>query len=167
MRLSSRRAEEGGSVLILVPVGFLVLILLAAIAVDGAVSYLGQRQLVDAVSGAANDAATAGLDSAAFYRSGVVQIDPARAGAAVCQAVTAQGDADLRGLTIWIAVAGPVIRVRARAEVAAVFGRIVPGFGLRVVTGEASAAAAGAVVDRTEPQDFVLLNCALDTAVVD
>lgn len=159
MRLSSRRGDERGSVLILVPAGFLVLILLAAIAVDGAVTYLGQRQLIDAVSGAANDAATAGLDSAAFYRSGVVQIDPTRAGAAVCQTVLAQGDADLRGLTIWIAVAGPVIRVRARAEVAAVFGRIIPGFGLREVSGEASAAAAGAAVDRSEPQDFVLLRC--------
>jgi hypothetical protein len=58
---------EGGSVLMLVPAGFLILMLFAGIAVDSAAAYLGQRQLSDALSAAANDAATAGLDDADYY----------------------------------------------------------------------------------------------------
>jgi hypothetical protein len=157
---SSRAAGERGSVLVLVPAGFLVLILLGAMAVDAAVAFLGQRQLADTTAGAANDAATAALANAAFYGSGNLAVDPSAAAAVVCRSFLAQGNGELHDVTLFIAVDGPVIRVRAHAQVDAVFGRIVPGFGRRAVSAEATAAATtGADASRAVPADFLPVPC--------
>ncbi len=59
--------DEAGSTLLLVPSAVLVLLLLTALAVDGAASFLAQRELADACAGAANDAATAALDPGRLY----------------------------------------------------------------------------------------------------
>lgn len=141
MSLSNQRRREDGSVLVLVPVGFLVLVLLAAMAVDSAATYLAQQQLHDAVAAAANDAVTAGLADQSFYRRGELMLDPAAAGAVVCRAVGAQADADLHDLHLQVALGAAAIRVVATARVDAVFGRIVPGWGHRQVEAEATAAA--------------------------
>lgn len=61
--------DERGSTLLLVPSAVLVLFLLTALAVDGAASFLAQRELADACAGAANDAATAALDPDRLYGS--------------------------------------------------------------------------------------------------
>ena len=61
--------DETGSTLLLVPSAVLVLFLLTALAVDGAASFLAQRQLADACAGAANDAATVALDPGSLYRA--------------------------------------------------------------------------------------------------
>jgi Flp pilus assembly protein TadG len=130
---------EGGSVLMLVPAGFLILMLFAGIAVDSAAAYLGQRQLSDALSAAANDAATAGLDDADYYRSGAVTLDPATTATAVCRSLQAQGDGDLHRLTIAIGTSGAVVEVRGTAEIDAVFGRLIPHFGVRQVSAQVTA----------------------------
>jgi hypothetical protein len=125
--------------MVLVPAGVLVLLLLAAIAVDGAGSYLAQRQLTDARAAATNDAPTAGLDNRAYYTTGSLQLDPATSAAVVCQSLAAQGDADLHHLALDLGVAGPVITVRGTADVREIFGRLIPRFGVRQVTAEVRA----------------------------
>jgi hypothetical protein len=137
-----RPADERGSVLALVPAGFLVLMLLGAIAVDSGATYLGQQQLQASVEAAANDAAGAALSNSAFYQHGSVQIDPSAAARVVCQDITGQQDSRLDAVTIGVDVVGRTIFVDAHAEVPAVFGRLVPGFSLRPVSAEAGAVAA-------------------------
>jgi hypothetical protein len=62
--------DQAGSTLLLVPSAVLVLFLLTALAVDGAASFLAQRELADACAGAANDAATVALDRGQLYGGG-------------------------------------------------------------------------------------------------
>lgn len=72
-----RGAGEKGSTLVLVPAAVLVLLILAALAIDSAVTFLGQRQLASACFDAANDAATLALDPrvAAGSNAGPAAID--------------------------------------------------------------------------------------------
>ncbi|HLH99287.1 MAG TPA: hypothetical protein VKV06_00770 [Acidimicrobiales bacterium] len=123
----------------LVPAGVLVLLLLAAIAVDSAAAYLGQRQLGDELTAAVNDAATAGVSNHRFYGQGTVSLDPSTTAAAVCRSLAAQGEAGLHDVRVAVEVAGPEVTARASARVEAVFGRLVPGFGSRPVAAEATA----------------------------
>jgi len=155
------QGSERGSVLILVPAGFLVLLLLGGISVDSAVTYLGQRQLADTAAAAANDAATVALGNSAFYGTGTLAVDPARAAQAVCRTLVAQGGGSLHDEGVDLAVAGPVVRVRLYARVTAVFGRIIPGYGQRRVSAEATATAVsgGAGVDTTQPGNLVPIVC--------
>ena len=132
-------APDRGSVLALIPAGFLVLVLLAALAVDSAVAYLGRQQLQDSLSAAANDAVTAGLSDASFYRHGALILDPAAAARAVCAAVASQGDSTLHGVEVAMAVDGDTIRLIGSATVDAVFGTAIPGFGHRAVSASAVA----------------------------
>lgn len=127
--------------LILVPAGLLVLMLLGAIAVDSAVAYLGQDQLRDTLGAAANDAATAGLDNATFYRGGTVTLDPALTDEVVCQAVAAAADRQLRDLHLSIGIQGDTVHVTGTATIDEVFGRVIPGFGRRTVRAQATAIA--------------------------
>lgn len=127
--------------LALVPAGFLVLILLSALAVDSSVAYLGQRQLHDTLTAAANDAASAGLDNAAFYRSGNIDLDPAAVARVVCASVGAQGASQLHDVRLWYGVDGSAVRLAGEAEVDVIFGKAVPGFGHRHVHAEADAVA--------------------------
>jgi Putative Tad-like Flp pilus-assembly len=148
--------QERGSALALVPAGFLVLIILAAIAVDSAASYLGQQQLHDAVTAAANDAAAAALSNSSFYGSGAIAIDPGTASSLVCQSVQAQSFSDVHDVRLFLAVQGPAIRVEATATVNAVFGRALPGVGRRSVRAIADAVATsgpgdGPATPSTEP----------------
>jgi len=143
MRLRSRAPTERGSVLMLVPAGFLILVTLAALAVDSAADYLAQQQLHDALAAAANDAVTAGLSNQSFYSAGAVRIDARDAGRVVCLTVAAQSDRELHGLQLRMAVSRTAIRLRGTATVDAVFGRAIPGFGRRHVTAEVKAVVTG------------------------
>lgn len=132
---------ERGSALALVPAGFLVLVLLGAMAVDSAVTYLGQQQLHDALTAAANDAAGAAIDNSAFYRSGRVVLDPSTTAGVVCESITAQHFSQLRDIRVWVATGGREIEVQATAVVDGVFGRAIPGFASRTVRAEVHAVA--------------------------
>jgi hypothetical protein len=123
----------------LVPAGFLVLMLLAALSVDSAVAYLGQRQLDDALTAAANDAATAGLSNTGFYQQGAVILDPATTVVEVCRSLAAQGDGGLHDLRLAVGVAGAEVTVRATARVDGVFGGIVAGLASRQVSAQVTA----------------------------
>jgi hypothetical protein len=138
------RRGERGSVLALVPAAFLVLLLLGALAVDSGAAFLGQRDLSSSIQTAAADAAGAGISPGAFYGQGAVTIDPTQAAAVVCQDMVAQGNQNLLDPTVAMAVEGPAVFLQAHAQVKAVFGSIVPGFGRRTVSAEAVAVAAEA-----------------------
>lgn len=89
----ARRPDEAGNALILVPVTVLILLGLAAVALDSATVFLGQRRLVDVASAVANDALAAVDLDAFFSQTGteVVPLDRARAEARRDQLVARQG----------------------------------------------------------------------------
>ncbi|GEM_PF-1265454 len=73
-------AEERGSALMLMPAAVLVVIVLSAIAVDGALAFMGRRELSAAAAAAANDAVVAALSERGFYEAcGDLSLDPAAA----------------------------------------------------------------------------------------
>ena len=115
--------RERGSVLLLVPAGLLVLLVLAAIAVDGAVVFLAQRELAGAAAAAANDAAT-GVDEGAFY-AGEVALDGGRAAETAVQAVAARRP---HGVDV---VGSPDVVVAGTTVTVVVAGRVRPPFGHR------------------------------------
>lgn len=130
--------------LILVPALLLVLMILAAIAVDSAVVFLGQRQLGDAAAAAADDAATA-LSDQSFYRGGSVDLDPSVARQVADASVAAQ---DRSGVTIDgpvdVQVEGRQVCVSLTGHVEAIFGRAIPGVPhSTTVRARATATAAG------------------------
>jgi hypothetical protein len=127
----------------LVPAGFLILIILAALAVDSAATYLGQQQLHDSLVAAANDAVSAGLSNPSFYSEGTVTLDRTAVGRAVCLTVAAQSDADLHGIQLRMAVDGAAVQLEGTATVDAVFGRAIPGFGHRRVKASVRALVTG------------------------
>lgn len=140
------RCGDRGSVLALVPAGFLVLVVLGALAVDSAVAYSGQQQLHDALAAAANDAVGAAVDDRSFYGSGRLTLDPGAVDRTVCATVAAQGGSGLHAVHLYVAVAGDSVRVWGRASVDAVFGRALPGYGQRTVRSSAEATLATAPV---------------------
>jgi hypothetical protein len=156
-----RGGDERGSVLALVPAGFLVLILLGALAVDSAVTYLGQQRLHDTLAVAATDSATASVDNGSFYRSGAVVLDPAQVARTVCLSVRAQNQSGLHDLHLWVAVDGDRVGLQGTATVDAVFGRAVPGLARRRVRAEVSAVATSSAVrmPASTPVAFVPLSC--------
>ena len=130
--------------MILVPALVLVLVVLAAIAVDSAVVFLGQRQLGDAAAAAANDAASA-LSDPSFYRAGSVDLDPIVARRVADASVAAQ---DHSGFTINgpvdVQVEGRQVCVSLTGRVEAIFGRAIPGVShVATVRARATATAAG------------------------
>jgi Flp pilus assembly protein TadG len=121
--------RERGSVLALVPAGLLVLILLAAIAVDSSIAYLGRRELAAAADAAANDAVTYGLDEARFRETGNFVLDPARTEEAVRRALVLRRSEVVDRATVSVttdADAGTVT-VTLRSTAALVFAPAVPG----------------------------------------
>jgi hypothetical protein len=145
MRVRRRRtSSDRGSVLALVPAGFLVLVALGALAVDSAVTYLGQQELHDTLVAAANDAASSAIDHSAFYGSGSVVISLPAAQQVVCESVVQQHASQLHGMKLWLGVNGAKLTVIGEARVDAVFGRAIPGFGTRQVRAVVDAVAATA-----------------------
>jgi len=150
---------ESGSALILVPAGFLVLMLLAGMAVDSAAVYLGQRQLGDATAAAANDAASAALDNNTFYSRGVLRIDAGRAARTVCSSMAAQEAGNLHDVRVEMALTPTQVEVRASASVDAIFG-IEPRFSHRHVRADAVAVATTTAGFVEQPLDsFQTLSC--------
>lgn len=118
-----------GSVLLLVPAGVLVLFVLAAIAVDHALAFLGQRELSAAAAAAANDAVGAALSDAAYYggASGPIVIDGARAERVAVEAVARRRPTGVSVTKIVVRVDGPHVCVGVAGRVAYLFTPLVPG----------------------------------------
>lgn len=130
-----RRRGEDGSVLMLMPAAVLVMLVLAAIAVDAAIAYLGHRELANASVAAANDAATLSLSDSSFYEGGEIATDAHRLEQLAEDRVRAGVDARrLRGLVVEAEAIPPpsgecswTVVIRARADVDYLFARAVPG----------------------------------------
>lgn len=120
----ARRCRERGSVLMLMPAAVLIVIVLGAIAVDRAVVFGAQRDLVATAQAAADDGAAA-IDLAALRADGVVRIDRAAVDRAVA-AATAAARAD-GSLTVTWSIQGDDVVVRLERRVALVFSGGVPG----------------------------------------
>ncbi len=72
------RSCERGTALLLVPVGVLIVTLLASITIDSAAAFVAQREAASAASSLANDLVTLAVDESALRRQGVYRLDPSR-----------------------------------------------------------------------------------------
>ncbi len=125
----------------LVPAGFLVVLIMASIAVDMALVQLRQRQAHDLAAGAANDAATAAADQASL-RAGTHVVDADLAQVVVERIVAASDEApDVVG-SPRVTVADGRVEVEVSLYADYIFSGVVPGApdGL-TVTATASAVA--------------------------
>ncbi len=117
------RRRDRGSSLMLMPAAVLVFVVLGAFCVDFAAVHLGQRELVTAGQGAANDAAAAGFDEAAFYADGAVALDERAARAAAVRSLAANApeahiesfSVDVDAATVALTVSRPIATVFAKA----------------------------------------------------
>ncbi|MGI8574515.1 MAG: hypothetical protein ACR2MA_04065 [Egibacteraceae bacterium] len=143
----SRSAEDGwdrerGSALMLVPATVLILIVLAALAVDAAIVFSGERRIADAAAAAANDAAVAALSGAAFQRCGRLRIDPSAAAAVARESFTLSADGleATPSVTVRPGPTGEAVEVGVSAQgtVETIFSPALPG-GVSVRTVDATA----------------------------
>ncbi len=115
-----------GSVLMLMPAAVLIVILLGSIAVDFAVVFLAQRDLGTAASAAANDAATYGLDEAAYRRGDGYQFRQDQVATAVRAVLQSRGLCDNR-ITTTVRVDGITVIVAMERPVDYIFAKAIPG----------------------------------------
>ena len=132
--LTGRPDRERGSVLLLFPVGVLAVLVLAAVAVDSAIAFLGEREIAGAVAAAANDAATDALSEDAFYGRGTVELDDGEVARVAEERVrTSIGGGRYRNVAVRAEVIRSSggcewsLRVEASATVGYLFARVVPG----------------------------------------
>ncbi len=122
--VADRPTGERGSSLILMPAAVLVFVILGAFAVDFGAIQLGQREMVADAQAAANDAAAAGYDSAAFYQGGEIRFDIDAAVRAAAQSLGDNSDRyDLRSVRI---EDGAVVVV-VEGSVPTIFAKAIPG----------------------------------------
>lgn len=121
--------------ILLFPAAVLIVVAMAAVAVDSSIAFLGERELANATAAAANDAAGGAVSDRAFYEGGRIELDPAVVErVAVGRVRAALGDGRHQQLAVEaraLPPAGPgcrwTVRVSARARVAYIFSPAVPG----------------------------------------
>ena len=119
--------RERGSILLLMPAAVLVLLVLAAVAVDASLAFLGEREVANAAAAASNDAAGAALRDSDFYRQGRVVIDPALAEAVARRSVDARGERYLHDIHVDVETNGDRVRVIVSGRVDYLFAAAIPG----------------------------------------
>ena len=123
----TRCRQDRGSSLMLMPAAVLVFVVLGAFCVDFGAIHLGQRELVTAAQGAANDAAAAGFDEGAFYGGdGAVTLDPTLARRAA-DASLADNAPDARIVGFSVDVATSTVEIELTLAVGTVFSKALPG----------------------------------------
>lgn len=152
---------QQGSVLALVPAGFMVLVVLAAFAINSAVAYKASQQLHDTLLAAANDGAAAGLDGASFYSTGNLVLAPQLVAQQVCASVAAQNTPGLRAVVVGLSIDGLWVRVTGKAFAEGLFARGLPGFGAIRVSSSATAVVASGPSEASPPSFTppVVLSC--------
>ena len=127
--------RDRGSVLFLYPVGFLIVLMLGAIAVDLGNVWLQQRRLADAADSAANDAVTYGVDQNLLRSTGELELSEARIDDIVAVSIAGQAlppaatITDSSGTVIG-GVPAVTVTVESRAEL--IFGRFVRSDGIAI-----------------------------------
>jgi uncharacterized membrane protein len=125
----SEWAAEDGNTLILMPVAILVLLALAAIAVDSAAVYLGQRRVADLAAGLANDAIAA-VSEQAFYERGELAVQAGRVGTRQQQVFdTLAQDPAFQDVRCDVTPAGARATASCQARVQPIFARAIRGGG--------------------------------------
>jgi Flp pilus assembly protein TadG len=122
----TRGTHDRGTVLMLMPAAMLVLIVLASIMVDFAIVALRARELHNAASAAANDAATAALSTEGL-RTGDTWIDTDTAQRVVARSLAAQGLALDQPPTVSVSVDGREVTVTLHATHDYLFAPAIPG----------------------------------------
>lgn len=125
-RLRSRRPERG-SVLILVPTGFLVMILLASIAFDLSLLFLRQRQASSLAHDLANDLATLALDEPHLRASGTYRLDGTLADSLGRDLALSSDLRELLSAVEVVLLDDDEVQVTVRLQVDYVFARALPG----------------------------------------
>lgn len=115
-----RRRSSRGSVLLLIPAGFAIVLLLTAIAVDSAVMHLRQRELVELASAAANDAVSAGIDLDRYRTDGTAVLDADRVRAILAGSIAAGGTRAAIGA---VEIGSDSVRLTLVSSSAPIFGR--------------------------------------------
>lgn len=113
----------------LMPAAALVFVILGAISVDFGAAHLGQRELVSAAQGAANDAANFGIDSPRFYagdNSGELLFNRERAVRAARESLAASDIRNAELVTINL-VDADTLEVVLRSSVPTIFSKAIPG----------------------------------------
>lgn len=123
---AAARDRDRGSSLMLMPAAVLVFVVLGAFCVDFAAIHLGQRELVTAAQGAANDAAAAGFDEAAFYGGGAVTLNPAAARRAA-EASLADNAPEAEITRFSVDGAEATVEIAVTIDVETVFSKALPG----------------------------------------
>jgi hypothetical protein len=121
---------ERGSVLLLVPAGILVVVILGSIAVDFAIAFLGEREVADLASSAANDAVAAAVDTEHLRDTGEFRLDPdlvADVVAATLAASSTAVDLDPPIVEVTVVDGEPAVRVELSGTVDYVFAPALPG----------------------------------------
>jgi Flp pilus assembly protein TadG len=152
--LSTTR-EEGGSVLVLMPVAALIFVILGALALDATVVFLAERELAGAAAAAANDAVTRGIDEDEFYRSGCVVVLPGAAAEVVRTSVAAK-----RLDRTTLSLAAPQVDVTGGAAVTVTLRGVAPRIFVKALPGAASTAPVSATATATaRTADGVAAGC--------
>ncbi len=135
-RFWSRSHDEDGSVLVMVPAGFLVMIMLGAMAVDLSLAFAGERRVADLAASIANAAASQ-VDDTVFYGTAGsdVQIDQGRVAILLAaEQLLAEQDPALVGVQVTAGFPDALsVAVTVTADVPYLFLDAIPGMGSRRV----------------------------------
>jgi Flp pilus assembly protein TadG len=119
----------------LFPAAVLIMVALAAMAVDSSIAFLAQRELANATAAAANDAAAQAVSDAAFYEQNRIELSASTVeSVAVDRVLSLVDQARHHGLSVEAEAAPPAgpgcgwtVRVRASSQVDELFARALPG----------------------------------------
>lgn len=137
----------------LFPAAILIMVALAAMAVDSSIAFLAQRELANATAAAANDAAAQAVSDSAFYEQDRIELSASTVESVAVDRVHSLVDRSRHhGLSVEAVAeppAGPgcgwTVRVRASSQVDELFGRALPGG-----TGRADVRARSSAVPRQD-----------------
>lgn len=121
--------DDRGTVMLLFPAAFLIMIILGAIVVDVGLSQVRARELESVASSAANDALAA-LDVGVLRETGEIRFDLARAEAIVAESVAAGplDEAAIVAVSVGTTGAGePQIEVTLTLDVEFIMAPALPG----------------------------------------
>ena len=113
----------------------LIVVALAAMAVDSSIAFLAQRELANATAAAANDAAAEAVSDASFYQQNRIELSAATVEAVAVDRVLSLVDrARHHDLAVEAEAVPPTaagcawtVRVRASSRVDELFARAIPG----------------------------------------
>jgi hypothetical protein len=117
-------------VLLLMPAAVLIVLVLASIAVDFGIAFLGEREVASLASHAANDAVTAALDEPHLRATGEYRLDPDRVHdvvRATIAAASTEVELDEPIVDVLVVDGLPAVRVELTGRVDYVFAPALPG----------------------------------------